>query len=52
MLKFSENKEVVYDLDWDNIPGVPDGMTIDTNDHLWVAIYNGKRVSDGTKSTL
>lgn len=38
------NKRVVFDLEKYNIPGVPDGMTIDTNGNLWVAVFDGSRV--------
>lgn len=33
---------VAFDLaDHQNLAGVPDGMTIDTEDNLWVALYGG-----------
>ncbi|CAL7942671.1 unnamed protein product [Xylocopa violacea] len=38
------NKRVVFDLKKNNIPGLPDGMTIDTNGNLWVAVYGGAGV--------
>ncbi|KAK4879087.1 hypothetical protein RN001_007233 [Aquatica leii] len=38
------NKKVVFDLEKHNIPGVPDGMTIDTEGNLWVAVFNGSRI--------
>uniref|UniRef100_A0A3B5MLU1 Regucalcin n=1 Tax=Xiphophorus couchianus TaxID=32473 RepID=A0A3B5MLU1_9TELE len=36
------NRRVVYRLEEGE--GVPDGMTLDANDRLWVACYNGGRV--------
>lgn len=36
------NRRVVYHMDEGE--GFPDGMTVDANDHLWVACYNGGRV--------
>ncbi|VVC39655.1 Six-bladed beta-propeller, TolB-like,SMP-30/Gluconolactonase/LRE-like region,Senescence marker [Cinara cedri] len=38
------NRRVFYDFKTDNIPGVPDGMTIDTDGNLWIANYNGGQV--------
>ncbi|XP_034185221.2 uncharacterized protein LOC117606630 [Osmia lignaria lignaria] len=35
------NKSIVFDLQKHNISGLPDGMTIDTNGNLWIALYNG-----------
>lgn len=39
-----ENKRVVFDLEKHGIPGVPDGMTIDNDGNLWVAVFNGGRI--------
>jgi hypothetical protein len=35
-----------------SIPGIPDGMTIDSDGNLWVAVFGGSRVLkvDGSKS--
>lgn len=38
------NKRIVFDFQKNNISGLPDGMTIDTDGHLWVAAYNGGSV--------
>lgn len=38
------NKKIVFDFQKNNIPGIPDGMTIDTNGNLWVAVYSGGSV--------
>ncbi|XP_046742787.1 regucalcin-like [Diprion similis] len=38
------NKRIAFDLDEHNISGLPDGMTIDTNDNLWIAVYGGKHI--------
>lgn len=35
----------MFDFLKNNIPGLPDGMTIDTNGNLWVAVYGGGGVS-------
>ena len=35
------NKKIVFDFKKNNIPGLPDGMTIDTDGNLWVAMFNG-----------
>lgn len=35
----------MFDLAAHNITGVPDGMTIDADDNLWVAVYAGGMVS-------
>lgn len=35
------NKRTVFDLQKNNIPGIPDGMTIDTDGNLWVAVFGG-----------
>ncbi|OAD58557.1 Regucalcin [Eufriesea mexicana] len=35
------NKKTVFDLQKNNIPGLPDGMTIDTDENLWVAVFGG-----------
>ncbi|GJQ86435.1 hypothetical protein Trydic_g10342 [Trypoxylus dichotomus] len=35
------NRKIVFDLDVHNIPGVPDGMTIDSDGNLWVAVFDG-----------
>jgi gluconolactonase len=35
------NRKVVFNLDLHNIPGVPDGMTMDTDGNLWVAVFDG-----------
>lgn len=35
------NKRIVFDFQKNNVSGIPDGMTIDTDGHLWIAAYNG-----------
>ncbi|XP_053989404.1 uncharacterized protein LOC128881955 [Hylaeus volcanicus] len=35
------NRRTVFDLKKHNMPGIPDGMTIDTNGNLWVALFGG-----------
>lgn len=44
-LFFIANKKTVFDLQKNNIPGLPDGMTIDTDENLWVAVFGGGGVS-------
>ena len=39
------NRRTVFDLKKENIQGNPDGMTIDTRGHLWVAIFFGAKVN-------
>lgn len=41
---FLANCKVAFDLDKHNIPGVPDGMTMDSDGNLWVAVFNGARI--------
>lgn len=41
---FSANRKTAFEFDKYNIPGVPDGMTIDTDGNLWVAVFDGGRV--------
>ncbi|KAK0164549.1 hypothetical protein PV328_003165 [Microctonus aethiopoides] len=38
------NRRTVFNLVEHNIPGIPDGLTIDIVGHLWVAINGGSRV--------
>lgn len=35
------NKRIAFDLEKHNISGLPDGMTIDRNGNLWIALYGG-----------
>jgi len=39
-----KNRKVIFDLEKHNIPGVPDGMTIDADGNLWVAVFDGGRL--------
>ncbi|XP_025830554.1 regucalcin-like isoform X3 [Agrilus planipennis] len=38
------NRKPIFTLEKHNIPGIPDGMTIDTDGNLWVAVFLGSRV--------
>eukprot|EP00094_Tigriopus_californicus_P001429 TCALIF_01384-PA protein Name:"Similar to rgn Regucalcin (Xenopus laevis)" AED:0.11 eAED:0.12 QI:21/0.5/0.33/1/0/0/3/0/291 len=38
------NRRVLYHLDSDDIPGVPDGLTVDARDNIWLAVFSGGRV--------
>lgn len=38
------NRRVVFDLKKNNIEGIADGMTIDRDGNLWVALYMGNQV--------
>ncbi|XP_066996894.2 regucalcin [Anabrus simplex] len=38
------NRRVAFDLKAHNISGFPDGMTIDSNNNLWVAVFDGAKV--------
>lgn len=42
---------MIFDFEKYDIPGVPDGMTIDTEGNLWVAVFNGGRVLHINPST-
>ncbi|KAJ3633357.1 hypothetical protein MTP99_010311 [Tenebrio molitor] len=46
------NRKVWFTLQKLRIPGIPDGMTIDSDGNLWVAVFGGGRVLkvDGSKS--
>ncbi|XP_044727983.1 regucalcin-like [Chrysoperla carnea] len=39
-----KNKQLAFDFEKNGVKGYPDGMTIDENDHLWVAVYGGGSV--------
>lgn len=38
------NKQVWFTFNETNSPGLPDGMTIDADGNLWVAVFGGSRV--------
>ncbi|KAL4702693.1 hypothetical protein ACJJTC_011558 [Scirpophaga incertulas] len=38
------NRRTLFSFQANNVTGLPDGMTIDTDDNLWVACYNGGKV--------
>nr|ADK55065.1 luciferin regenerating enzyme [Lampyris turkestanicus] len=38
------NRKVIFDFDKHSIPGIPDGMTIDSEGNLWVAVFDGARI--------
>ncbi|KAL0106317.1 hypothetical protein PUN28_016204 [Cardiocondyla obscurior] len=38
------NKRIVFDLDDTDLTGLPDGMTIDTQGNLWIALFGGHHV--------
>lgn len=40
------NRRVAFDLQKSNVSGLPDGMTIDRNGNIWVALYNGGGVAN------
>lgn len=39
------NRKVIIDFRKAGIPGVPDGMAVDSEDKLWVTSFNGHQVS-------
>lgn len=44
---FTGNGEVLFTLsDYPDIEGIPDGMTIDSQNNLWIAVYGGGCVSE------
>ncbi|KAG7213992.1 hypothetical protein KM043_001365 [Ampulex compressa] len=38
------NKRIIFDVKKNNLDGLPDGMTVDTEGNLWVALYGGNQV--------
>ncbi|KAF5301533.1 hypothetical protein FQR65_LT08837 [Abscondita terminalis] len=38
------NRQTLFSLEKHGIPGVPDGMTIDLDGNLWVAVFQGNQV--------
>jgi len=38
------NRRTAFDLKANGVDGIPDGMTIDANGNLWVAVFAGKKV--------
>lgn len=38
------NRKVVFEFAKHNVPGLPDGLLIDTDDKLWVAAIHGSQV--------
>ncbi|KAI5633388.1 SMP-30/Gluconolaconase/LRE-like region domain-containing protein [Phthorimaea operculella] len=38
------NRRTLFSFQSNNVTGVPDGMTIDTDGNLWIACYNGGKV--------
>jgi gluconolactonase len=38
------NRRPAFDFKANNEHGIPDGMTIDENGHLWIAVFDGKKV--------
>lgn len=41
----TDNRRTLIDFDEANVLGVPDGMTIDNRDNLWIACWGGSQVS-------
>ncbi|PSN54701.1 hypothetical protein C0J52_04891, partial [Blattella germanica] len=41
---WAANRRKVFNLTENNVPGLPDGMTMDNNGNLWVACFFGGRV--------
>ncbi|XP_051153515.1 regucalcin-like [Leptopilina boulardi] len=39
-----DNKRIAFDLVENNLPGIPDGMTIDSDGNLWIALFEGAQV--------
>ena len=40
----SGNKRSIFDLKENKLNGLPDGMTIDADGNLWVALFSGSAV--------
>lgn len=41
---FSANRRVLFDLKKNGIVGLADGMAIDTQNNIWVAVHSGGKV--------
>lgn len=41
---FSGNRRIAFDFKKNNVEGLPDGMTIDTDGNLWIACFDGSQV--------
>lgn len=39
------NKRIAFDMNKTNLIGVPDGMTVDADGNLWIALFGGNQVS-------
>lgn len=54
LICFSDNQKVIFEFAKYDIPGLPDGMLIDTDNYLWIAVIHGSRVIqiDPEKSEL
>lgn len=44
------NRRTAFDFKANNEHGIPDGMTIDADGNLWVAVFDGERY--GSRTTL
>ena len=42
----ASNRRVLFDLKKNGIKGIPDGMCIDSNNNIWVAVFFGAKVCD------
>ena len=40
----ADNRRTVFDFEAEQISGFPDGLTIDRDGNLWVALYDGSQV--------
>ncbi|KAK9869819.1 hypothetical protein WA026_003548 [Henosepilachna vigintioctopunctata] len=38
------NREVLFSFERNEVGGLPDGMTIDDEDNLWIAVYRGSKI--------
>ena len=47
-----QNRRTVFDLPSNGVKGFPDGMTIDTQGHLWVACFGGSQVRGHSQTTF
>jgi hypothetical protein len=44
MYIFTANRRKVFNLEENGVAGHPDGMTIDSEDNLWIACFDGGQV--------
>jgi len=41
---FAANRRTAFDFKAEGVEGIPDGMTIDIDGNLWIAVFDGSKV--------